>query len=269
MSKSLPLLKYAAWSPSKASLAATCPLAFKYRYIDKVPTGNKGTAAKVGVTVHRALEFLLSGDNIGDSLDKAIAESEGELTHADQEKVRTFAQNMLEFQKRIKKFTVSNPLKATHLECKWAVTPAFKSCAFDDVEGAIRGIVDMGLELQNDYVIVIDHKSGRVRPASYYKTQLDFYTVMALAVFPHLKGVQCALHYVAHGKLEWGSPVKPQYIREVLQPWLLSYLNKKSERIDTAIATPGMHCRWCDYRDICAFRGMNVEAGKGDEDTQV
>jgi len=267
MSKALPLLKYAAWSPSKASLAGTCPLAFKYRYIDKIPIGDKGTAAKVGVTVHRAQELLLQGHSIHDALDVAIKESEAELTHNDQEKVRSFAQNMLEFQKRINKFTVSNPVKQTLLESKWAVTAGFKSCEFFDEDGIIRGIVDMSLVLESDYVIVIDHKSGRVRPASYYKTQLDFYTVMALAVFPHLKGVQCALHYVAHGKLEWGSPVAPQYIREVLQPWLLGYLNKKAERVDAAIATPGMHCKWCDFREICTFRGIDGEARKGAENT--
>lgn len=267
MTKSLPLLKYAAWSPSKASLAGTCPLAFKYRYIDKVRVGEKGTPAKIGVTVHRALELLLGGQAIHDSLTVAIQESEDQLTHADQETVRTFTQSMLDFQKRINKFIVGNPVKEVLLESKWAITAGFESCEFFSDDSIVRGVVDMSLVLKNDYVIVLDHKTGRVRPASYYKTQLDFYTVMALAVFPHLKGVQCALHYVAHGKIEWGDPVTPRYINEVLQPWLLNYLNKKSERVDAADATPGVHCRWCDFREICPSRGMNGKAGKGDENT--
>lgn len=262
MSKQLPLLKYGPWSPSKASLADTCGLAFKYRYVDKLPTGPKGSPAKVGVTVHRAQELVFEGVHVTDALSSAIAESESELTHKEKEQVKTFAQALINFQERITKFAANYPVKQMLLESKWAVTKDYQACDFFDEAGIIRGIVDMGLVLENGHVIIIDHKTGRVRPAAYYKTQLQFYTVMALAHFPDLKGVQCALHYVAHSKLEWSNPVKPSYIKEVLQPWLIDYLNRKSERADSAEASVGSHCNWCDFRSICTVRGPNVEAGK-------
>lgn len=262
MSKHLPLVKYSPWSPSKASLASTCALAFNYRYVDKLATGPSGSAAVIGVTVHRAQELVLQGTYVKEALDRAISESEADLTHRDKEKVKTFAEAMIEFDKRIKKFKQSYPVKQVLLENKWAVTKEYEPCDFSDPRGIIRGIVDMSLVLESGHVIIVDHKSGRVRPATYYTTQLHFYTVMALAHFPDLKGVQCALHYVAHRKLEWSSPIKASYIREVLQPWLLDYLNKKSLKVDSPDATVGKHCDWCDFRTNCTVRGLNVKAGK-------
>jgi len=262
MTKHLPLVKYGPWSPSKASLAATCALAFKYRYIDKVATGPKGSAAIVGVTVHRAQELVLQGVHVAEALSTAITESESDLTHKDKEKVKTFAQPLIDFDERIRVFKSNYPVKHVLLENKWAVTKDYEACDFADERGIIRGIVDMSLVLESGHVIIIDHKTGRVRPATYYTTQLHFYTVMALAHFPDLKGVQCALHYVAHSKLEWSNPVKPSYIKDVLQPWLIDYLNKKSVKADTPDATVGKHCDWCDFRTICTVRGRNVKAGE-------
>lgn len=263
MSKQLPLLKYGPWSPSKASLAGTCALAFNYRYVDKLPMGPVGTPAKVGVTVHRAQELVFTGIHVTEALNTAISESESELTHKEKEQIKTFAQALIDFEERINKFKKNYPVKQVLLESKWAVTRNYEPCEFFDKEAIIRGIVDMGLVLESGHVIIIDHKTGRVRPAAYYQTQLQFYTVMSLAHFPDLKGVQCALHYVAHGKLEWSNPVKPSYIKDVLQPWLIDYLNRKSERADTIAPTVGNHCKWCDFRSICTVRGPNVEAGKG------
>ncbi len=264
MSKQLPLVKYGPWSPSKAALADSCSLAFKYRYIDKLPTGPKGTPAKVGITVHRAQELLFKDHEVTAALDTAIAESAEELTHKETEQVRTFAQNLIEFGDRITKFGKNYPIKEILLENKWAMTADFEPCDFFDPRGVVRGVVDMGLVLENGHVIIIDHKTGKIRPAQYYLTQLHFYTVMALSQFPDLKGVQCALHYVAHGKLEWSDPVKPSYIRQVLRPWIIDYLNKKSERADSPEGKPGRQCTWCDYRNICTVWGPNGEAGKND-----
>jgi ATP-dependent exoDNAse (exonuclease V) beta subunit len=269
VTKHLPLAKYAAWSPSKATLAGTCPLAFKYRYVDSISTGSKNTAAKVGVAVHRALELHLGGADINIAMETAIAEDDAELTHGEKEQVRTFTSRVIEFAQRIQKFTAGNKVTRILLEAEWAITANYTACSFGHPDGIVRGVVDMALVMENGYVIILDHKTGRLRAPSYYQTQLDFYTVMALSHFPDLKGVQCALHYVAHGKIEWNDPVKVAHIRNVLQPWIISFLNKKAEYADTAVATPGKHCNWCDYRSICQFRGMNVKDGEGDKNREA
>lgn len=257
MKTRLPLLDHNPWSPSKADMAARCGLAFKYRYIDKVSGHPKGAPAKIGVVLHRAQELIFDGCNAREAIAQALIDVNEELTHADLEKVRTFAKALVSFKEKVDKFTERYPAKEIFLERKWAVKPDFTPCDFFDNEGMIRGIVDMGILLENGYLVIIDHKSGRLRPMSYYGTQLDVYSVMAHAYFPEVKGIQCALNFMASERIEWGS-LKPQkFIVEVLRPWLVKYLNDRAESVAAFPAKLGSHCRWCDYRDICPERVNN------------
>jgi RecB family exonuclease len=230
--------------------------------VHRVPTGPKSKAAVIGVTVHRAQELVLSGVHVDDAISQALSENENDLTHSDKEQVKTFAKALVDFDIRIKKFKTNFKVREILLERKWAITPSFTPTEFSDENSMIRGVLDLGLILDSGHVIIVDHKTGRVRPTNYYQPQLDIYTVMALAHYPDLKGTQCALHYVAHSKLEWSNPVKPARIREVLQPWLVNYLNARAERVRQPDANPGWHCNWCDFRKICTVRGNNVEAGE-------
>ncbi len=254
------LAQYTPWSPSKAQLAAQCPLAFRFRYIDHAPSAPQGLAGVIGVIVHRAQELVLSKThNLASAFEEAIKENKHELTDAEIEKVLSFSESVRGFAERIEKFKEKNRVKQILLEQKWAIDQDFTPCPFDDEKAMIRGIVDMAVVLESGIVLIIDHKTGRRRPAAYYKAQLDIYSVFALSHFPELVGVQCALHYVAPGKLDWSDTVRPQQIRGLLRPWLISYLNIRAERAQTEIARPGKHCKWCDYRDICEFRGRDVE----------
>lgn len=45
------------WSPSRANAMASCGIAFKLKYIDKVPEERSGSAALFGSVVHQALEW--------------------------------------------------------------------------------------------------------------------------------------------------------------------------------------------------------------------
>ena len=255
--KSLPVINYGPWSPSKATLAGDCPLAFKYKYIDNVKIDlPPNSGAVVGVAVHRAQELILGGIKASEALDQSIVENSEKLTYKDKEQVKTFVQPLIEFNERIAKFKINKGVKEILIERKWAINSNFEPCDFFDSSGLIRGVVDLCMVMHSGHIIIIDHKTGKVRPVDYYRTQLDFYTIMALAHYEDLKGVQCALHYVAHGRLDWASPIKSTYIRDVLQPWILDYLAKKSARVESNEAKPGFHCRWCDFRDICEFREL-------------
>jgi len=235
-------------------MAARCGLAFKYRYIDKVKGGPRGTPAKVGVTVHRAQELVFEGIRVKEALAQAIVDVEEDLTHKEEEKVRTFATSLISFKAKVARFTERFPAKEVFLERKWAVTPDFVPCDFFDPEGMVRGIVDMGILLENGYLIIIDHKSGRLRPMTYYGTQLDVYSIMSHAHFPEVKGVQCALNFMANDQVKWGKPKTAEYITQVLRPWLIKYLNDRASSVASFAAKLGTHCKWCDYRDICPDR---------------
>lgn len=263
MKTNLPLLEYSPWSPSKADLAANCGLAFKYRYVDKAKGTVRSAPAKIGVTVHLAQELVLSGMSVGKALDKAVSEVDEDLTHGEIEKTRAFAQSLFTFYKKIEKFKKRYAVKELFLEQKWAVTTEFKPCDFFDDAGMIRGVIDMGLLLENGRLIIIDHKTGKPRAIKHYGTQLDIYAVMGLAHFPEIQGVQCAVNFLASDTVQWGGPKQTKFIETVLQPWLIKHLNNKAKNVQGFKPKVGWQCKWCDYRTMCPEQ---VENGKTGED---
>jgi putative RecB family exonuclease len=249
--KHLPLLDYAPWSPSKADLASKCGLAFKYRYIDKVETGPKGPASKIGTAVHKIQELVLEGTKLATAVDQALLTSSDGFTHSETEQVLTFSQSVLDFCERIDTFKVKHPVAETLIECKWAITADFEPCDFFDDAGILRGVVDFGLLLTSGHLIIIDHKSGKLRPIKNYGTQLDMYAIMGQVHNPDIKGVQCAINFMAYDELVWSEPKSSSYVKTVLRPWLLDFLNTKSNSIAGYNPRAGYYCKWCDFRNIC------------------
>lgn len=262
MSKSLPLLAYNPWSPSKADLAGTCSLAFKLRYIDKVEGGPRGTAAKVGVAAHRAQELVLEGKEVSEAMEQAIDDCGEDLTHSEVEKTRSFTSAIVDFKNKIDAFASKHPVKEFFLEQKWAITPDFTPCDFFDKSGMIRGVVDFGMLLESGHLIVIDHKTGRKRPLDYYGTQLDVYAVMGRAYFPDIEGVQCAVNFLAHDTVDWAPHKKASYVGKVLHPWLTNYLNNRASKVEGFEARTGRHCSWCDYKALCPTQVTNGQSGE-------
>lgn len=258
----LPIIAHSPWSPSKAGLANKCPLAFTYRYIEKRQGKPRGSAALIGTVVHRAQELLLAGQDIDTALDTALVESDQELTVKERKAVLGFSTKLVSFKRKLDSFREKHNVTRMNLEGGWAVDRSFNPCRYDDNENAvIRGIVDLSLFLDSGYVIIIDHKSGRLRPTQYYRTQLDFYSIMALAHFPEAKGVQCALNYLGADKVIWGTPLTSSHIRKTLHPWLAQYLTSRAERVLTPTPHVSPLCGWCDYEDICPARRSDNDRG--------
>jgi len=252
----LPLLQYAPWSPSKAELASNCGLAFKYRYIDKIRVETKGSAAKIGTTVHRVQEHALKGETVNAALEAALKEFSHELTSVEVEKVRSFSPNVDAFKTRMDKLASKHPFKQVFIEQTWAINANFEACDYADPAAMIRGIVDLAVLLESGQLLIIDHKSGRPWPITKYLTQLDIYAIMGLAHVPALTAVQCGVHYVVNADLKWIDVRKVSYIKAVLQPWLLNMLNARATRLQGYTATTGKHCSWCDYRKSCPAKEM-------------
>lgn len=247
---SLPLLEYAPWSPSKMGQASKCALAFKYKYIDKIRSDFKSSAAQIGTTVHRVQELLFLGKEVEEAFEQSFLETKN-LTSVEKEKVKTFAGALMAFYNRVKQFQEKHTVTELFTECKWAMTEEFTSCDFFADTGIIRGVIDMGMLVNNDRLIVIDHKSGRVKPVSEFGTQLDIYTLMAHAHYPEVKSVQCAINFLAVERVVWNPPRTKETIITVLRPWLLSSLNTCAKNVEGFSPHIGRHCNWCEYADIC------------------
>ena len=117
----------------------------------------------------------------------------------------------------------------------------------------------MGLRLKNGTLIIIDHKSGRVKPVYEFGTQLNVYSIMGLAHFPEATQVQCAIHFMAEESIQWDKPHTPTHIIETLQPWLIDYLNKSTEAVEGFLPRKQTLCNWCEYKAICTEWNKNGE----------
>lgn len=251
MKTHLPIFEYAPWSPSKIDTAAKCGKAFEYRYIIK-PEGAlpKGSAARVGTTVHRIQELAIRGTEIKVAADTAIAE-DSELTNIETQDVLSFLPSVEAFTKKLKIFSGKHSVKEVLTELKLGMTADFIPCDYDAPNALIRGIIDVCIVLEDGHVVIIDHKSGKLKPISAFNKQLNIYTLLTYAKYQETTGLQCAINFMAHDKIDWGEPRKPGYVTKVLQPWFMTYLNTQVQRLKGFEARVSPLCGWCDYRDIC------------------
>ena len=265
----LPVLEYRPWSPSKADLALRCPRAFKYRYVDHIKSEYKGSAAKVGTTAHKAQELVIEGSGVKEAFDKALEEFQHELTSTEVEQVSSFAVAVETFNEYLRRFKVKHKVVEVHAEKPWAINTKFEPCDYSDKEALIRGIVDLVLLLESGQVVIIDHKSGRKKPVDNYATQLDTYAVLALAHYPQATAVQCAIHFMAHEKVEWYVLRKRTDIVSLLQPWLVDTLNKRANGLEGfRPIVKRWTCGWCDFRKVCPEGNSNDGQREGDRDSE-
>jgi ATP-dependent exoDNAse (exonuclease V) beta subunit len=269
----LPVLDHAPWSPSKLDLAARCPKAFKFRYVDKIKTSTKGSAAKIGTTAHKAQELSIEGASTKEAFEQAIQQYSSELTNAEVEQVNSFAPAVDEFNSFLARFKSKYNVKAIYAEKEWAIDADFKACSYADKAAMIRGIVDLVIILDNGQAVIIDHKSGKKKPVESYATQLDTYAILALAHHPEIKAVQCAIHFMAHEKVEWYVLRRRDDIQSLLHPWLVGLLNKRTEGLrDYLPIVKRWTCGWCDFLKVCPEGNQQDgerEGGRSDEKGSV
>ncbi len=256
----LPLAVYSPWSPSKADLANTCALAFKYRYIDKIRSEIKGSAAKIGTAAHRVTEHTLNGVDLNQAVQLTLEEYVADLTTTEVEKVRSFSPNIEAFKDRFDKLAQKHPVKEVFVEKQWAIREDFTACDYMDPTAMIRGIIDLAILLESGQLLIIDHKSGRPWGLSKYMTQLDIYAIFGLAHVPNLKAVQCGVHYISNADLKWAEVRSADYIVKLLHPWLINLLNARTQRLEGFTATLSKACSWCDFRNICPARNTGNAA---------
>jgi len=241
---------HAPWSHSKSDLAGRCPRAFKYRYVDKQPR-HEGSAAKVGTVGHRVLEKALAGTPPLQALEESIVEFPS-LTTTEERSVRKLLPPIIAFLNRIDGFKDKQPVEQMLLEQQWAIGHDYKPCGYDDPAALFRGALDLTFVLGGGRVLIIDHKSGRLRPPDYYALQLETYAVLAQAHIPNLRSVQVALHYVAFEKVEWTPPYPANRIKELYKPRLLKVLKDRAEGLREYEPKPSKKaCQFCDYKQLC------------------
>lgn len=244
------LATHAPWSHSKAELAGKCPRAFKFRYLDKVER-KEGSAAKVGTVGHLVLEKALEGMPPLQALDEALEAFPG-LATGEIRDVRKLLPPIIAFLNRIDGFRGKQKIAQELYEQQWAIGWDHAPCDYNNPDALFRGALDLTFVMESGAVLIVDHKSGRLRPPDYYLQQLETYAVLAQAHIPNLTSVQFALHYVAFEKVEWYKPVPAKRIKELLKPNMLRVLNNKAKNLGEYAPTPSKsNCQFCDYKHLC------------------
>jgi hypothetical protein len=239
-----------------ADLALDCPYAFNKKYVAKEKVVEaEAPSATIGKAVHSILELSLKGAPV----DKAYGHvlEAVELPYELQLQVHTFRDAVKEFVDGIEVFRKKFGIIQMHTECKVSLTPEFKLTTFFDPKGLIRGVIDLVFFTSQRSAVIIDHKTGAVKPIDKYQGQTRVYSLFADALMDRVKSVRMAYHYVGADPNEKGTRTvwEPEYpiemVRSVFRQELVEYLQRAAQSALTAEPRKCWRCGFCGYKPVC------------------
>lgn len=247
------------WSFSKLKMLNQCPLRFYLKYLVrlKVPEPPPSLVTTVGKAVHRVIELLIMGKSLGDSYKATKKEFSATLTDKEwEEQVATTEFNIMEFRRRLDAFEQKNPVKRYVQELRLGMTANYEPAGFfaDDVYW--RGVIDLGLQLQSNDVIILDHKTGA--PAEMgirnFQGQLDTYKILFHRGLESVNGAQAGIHFVKDGKIILDKYVEKKDIEGKLTKELEFYIAGTIEKVKDMGQFKhirGNHCKYCEFNTEC------------------
>jgi len=247
----------AALSPSRASDFMQCPLLYRFRVIDKLPSPPSAPAAR-GTLVHSVLERLFDLPAAGRTIEaaaalvepqwKALLDERPELTdlveESDPAAVASWFGDAVSLIERW--FTLEDP---TRLE------PAERELYVETiVDGlTLRGYVDRLDVAPTGEIRVVDYKTGR-SPSELFEGKALFQMKFYALVLWRLRGkvpTMLQLVYLANSEMVRYSPDEADLLaveRKLKALW---------HAIETAAQTGDWRpsksrlCDWCDHRALC------------------
>lgn len=253
-------------SPSAMSAFTSCPLAFKFSYIDRLPEPPTAPASK-GTLVHRALELLLDRPPSERDLPTALADLERARTELatdpDLADLELTADEWAAFHADAEMLV----RRYFELEDPATVRPIGLELKLEARLGRLRlrGVIDR-LELDGDgELVVTDYKTGAVPPERYEQARLSGVHVYAL-LCEHVVGRRPAsvqLLYLSRPEAIIAHPTE-QSVRGVGRRagafW--SAVERACSRDDFR-PRPSARCDTCAFRSYCpAFGGDPARAAQ-------
>ncbi|HEX9259394.1 MAG TPA: PD-(D/E)XK nuclease family protein [Acidimicrobiales bacterium] len=251
-------------SPSRVEAFTSCPLAFRFASIDKLPEPPSPHTAK-GTLVHRALELLFTRPAPGrtiesalDSLDCAVTEMQADpewlMLGLDADAELAFVDDAERLVRRY--FTMEDPnqVRDIGLELRLEVQVDHLT---------LRGVIDR-LELDPDgELVVTDYKTGRPPSHNFEQGRLGgvhFYAFLCTQLFGR-RPSRIQLMYLSTGETIEARPSEQS----------VAFLPKRTmavwQAVEKACASgdflprPGSLCSFCAFKDWCpAFGGDPARA---------
>ena len=223
-----------ALSWSRIDLYRQCPKKFKATHIDKViEFDDSNPALQKGKKIHKELEDYTNWMNDPDG---------------DPPKMVQAAKNAVPILKRLKAKTGHvYPEKQLALTHNWEKTDWFSSTEVL----RYRAIID-ALAFDGDTLIVIDHKSGKVREYTEDFGQLHLTAAILLSLYPKMQKVECSYLFVEHKKT-----AKITITRSQLKP-LMEQFDAEWEQVNAETEwapKKNRYCNWCQIKEDCEIYG--------------
>jgi putative RecB family exonuclease len=242
-------------SPSSMGTFTTCPLAFRFAYLERLPEPPSAPASK-GTLVHLALQHLMWRPPAQRTLDHALADlavaterlaahpdlAELELTDAQWESFHADAEVLVR-----RYFEIEDPreVRVLGLELRVAATTA------DGV--TIRGVIDR-LELDADgELVVTDYKTGSAPGEGWEQQSLagvHVYALLCERLFRR-RPARVQLLYLSRPEKIVTRPTD-QSVRgvEVKSGAVMRAVHAACERVDFRPRVSGL-CEFCSFREFC------------------
>ena len=232
-------------SYTQISTYLTCPLKYKFSYILNIPTP-PNHALSFGSCIHNTLrdfhiQLRFRPETTYDELIDIYTKNWQPLGFINEQHRMEYFENG---RKLLEDYYRKNmPLKVKPLEIEKSFNIRINGIKFGGRIDRIDPLEDGGVE-------IIDYKTGGAKSQKDVDkdAQVAFYALGAIEAL-NLKPKKLTLYYVENGekitttRTEADLENKKKEIAETLE----------KIRSGDFESTPGMHCNWCDYKEICPF----------------
>lgn len=201
------------WSLSRLGCYDQCPLKYKFRYLLKIPQGEKGAAASRGVMLHKAVE-----DFVGGTLNTLPTEID-------------FYTGFL-----------LNLRGHGDAEYKVALDQKWRPVEWDSKEVWLKAVLDYRITETPAKSTVFDWKSGKIYPE--HDDQKHLYSLTEFARLPELIEVD-AVHVYIDLKKQSKKTYRREWAEEGQRRW-----ERKVETMESDtqhIPNPTYLCRFCEF----------------------
>lgn len=251
-------------SPSSIGAFTTCPLAFRFSYVDRLPEPPSAPASK-GTLVHRALERLMLREPPERTLDAALhdlteaadelashPEFAGlELSDDELERFRADAEMLVR-----RYFDLEDPTKVRPIGLELKLTADLERVT-------LRGVIDR-LELDDDgELVVTDYKTGRSPSERWEQRSLAGVHLYSLLCENALgrRPVRVQLLYLSEPEAIIATPNTPSVRGVEVRAAAVMEAVRRACAADDFRPRTGPLCDFCSFREFCPeFGGDPAEA---------
>jgi putative RecB family exonuclease len=252
-----------ALSPSRAADFLTCPLLYRFRVIDRLPSPPSAPAAR-GTLVHAVLERLFdlpAADRTPERAVELLAPEWDRLVQAEPELAGLISDDGLDGPDRASWFADASALVDTWftLEDPTRLEPAERELYVEaEVDGlTLRGYVDR-LDVTADGAMrVVDYKTGR-SPSEHFEAKALFQMRFYALVLWRSRGVvprMLQLVYLGNREVLRYSPDEADLLATERKVTALWAAIERAARTGDWRPSPSRLCDWCEHRDLCPAWG--------------